>query len=120
MPFPLMVRTVPLSFQVQSPVVPLVAEAAAASNENAAGNDTNSIVSVSSTLKMRFAIRFSCFIELDPPYHKFFNCCSNSRQTIESAGLILRVPHKAVDDLGIVTTSARCTPEKSVSIFMHG
>ena len=116
----LMVSTVPSSVHVHLPVMPLVAEAAAAPNENAAGNDTNAIDSVSSTLKMRFAIRFSCFIELDPPYHKFFNCCSNSRQAIESAGLILRVPHKAVDGLGIVTTSARCTPEKSVSIFMHG
>ena len=115
-----MVSTVPSSVHVHLPVLPLVAEAAAASNENAAGNDTNAIVSVSSTLKMRLAIRFSCFMELDPPYHKFFNCCSNSRQTVESAGLILRIPHKAVGGLEIVTTSARCTPEKSASTFMHG
>ena len=65
-PFPLMVSTVPSSVHVHLPVLPLVVEAAAASNENAVGNDTNSIVSVSSALKMRFAHRFPCFMSLTP------------------------------------------------------
>ena len=61
-----MVSTVPSSVQVQSPVMPLVAKAAAASNENVAGNDTNAIVSVSSTLKMRFVRCFPGFLILTP------------------------------------------------------